>query len=73
MHPFAFGIYKEAAMSVKEEIAGRDQKIMRMIQHFSEESDHVLKAMDESIATIEHQRNVLESIFTLAGKALGKF
>ncbi|MEW9702862.1 hypothetical protein [Paenibacillus sp. SI8] len=72
MNPIAFEIYKEAAKSVKEESSGQDQRIMRMIQHFSEESELVLKEMATSIATIERQRNALEAIYQIADKALGK-
>ncbi|NOU63151.1 hypothetical protein GC096_03705 [Paenibacillus sp. LMG 31461] len=72
MKPLAFEIYKEAAMCVKKESTGQDQRIIRMIQHFSEESDLVLQEMVSCIATIEHQRNVIEAIYTMAGKALGK-
>lgn len=57
---------------MKAEGTSFDQQVSIMVQHFSEESDLVLEEMATSIATIEHQRNVLEAIYQMAGKALGK-
>jgi hypothetical protein len=68
----ALQIYIEAAESVKKENISQDHQILRMIQHFSEESDQVIQEMATGIATIEQQSNVLEAIYQMAGKALGK-
>jgi hypothetical protein len=68
----AFLIYSNSITAMKAEGTSFDQQVSIMVQHFSEESDLVLEEMVASISTIEHQRNVLEAIYTMAGKALGK-
>lgn len=48
------------------------ERMQRMIQYCTEEMGFVENEMTAGIATIEHQRNVLEAIYQMAGKALGK-
>ncbi|UKS27170.1 hypothetical protein LOZ80_37920 [Paenibacillus sp. HWE-109] len=60
-------LQKKAIEEVKA-IQVDDQRIMRMVQYFSEEATHVLS----DLSTIEHQRSVLEAIYQMAGKAIGK-
>jgi uncharacterized membrane-anchored protein YhcB (DUF1043 family) len=68
----AFETYNKAATTMKSAELAFDQQIMIMVQHFSEESELVIQEMSAGIATIDNQRNVLEAIYLMVGKALGK-
>lgn len=61
-------VLQKKAIEDVNKIQMDDQRIMRMVQYFSEEASHVLN----DLKTIEDQRNVLEAIYQMAGKALGK-